>query len=77
MSVASFDSNVLPNDKVLSQNGYNDLNDGLIGLSSGLTYYKKKLFFGLEYERGFYNIVRDKKDTKLSFINLVIGYKLF
>jgi hypothetical protein len=77
MSVASFDSEALPGDKTLSQNGYNNLNDGLIGLSTGLSYFKKKLFFGLEYELGLYNLIKDKKDTKMNFINIVIGYKLF
>jgi hypothetical protein len=77
LTISSFPEKGLDNVQVFKSNGYTDLNDGIIGLSTGLSYYKKKFNFGIEYEYPLYNVIKEKTDTKLNFLNLNIGLKLF
>jgi hypothetical protein len=77
LSVSNYDEEGLSKIPTLKAKGYEEVNDGLIGLSTSISYFKKKFNIALEYEYPFFNIIKDKKETKLNFLNLNIGLRLF
>ncbi len=77
ISLNKLDPNLLKQNPLYVSKEYQAFNENLAGLQLGLGYHTGKWNMQIEYEAGFYNFISQKKDTKISFINLIVGYKLF
>jgi hypothetical protein len=74
MFVNDFDQKLLETPKYLS-NGYTDVNDGIAGLSTCVGITHGNMLYEIEYEQGLFNIFKDKKTSKINFLNLTAGYQ--
>lgn len=75
MFVNNFNQDVIDNDPLLSANGYSLINDGIGGLATCIGIRFGSFFTDLEYEKGFFNLYHEKKDSKLNFISLTAGFQ--
>jgi hypothetical protein len=71
--LGNYDSELFKTPKYLS-NGYNKLND-VAGLCTSLGISRGVYTLDLEYEKGLFNIIAEKPDSKLNFLTLQIGVK--
>lgn len=74
MFVNGFNNDLLKLPKYVN-NGYTEVNDGIAGLATCVGVTLGALTFDLEYEHGLFNIFKEKKQSKLNFINLVAGVR--
>lgn len=75
MFVNNFNQDIINNDPLLSANGYSAINDGIGGLATCIGIRFGSFFTDLEYEKGFFNLYHEKKDSKLNFISLTAGFQ--
>jgi hypothetical protein len=54
---------------------YKDVNDGTVGVATGVGVFLGPLTFDINYEIGFLNFVKEKPDTNLNFLDLVVGLR--
>ncbi|MFM2395136.1 MAG: hypothetical protein RLZZ546_3119 [Bacteroidota bacterium] len=60
---------------LLKTNGYTAINDGVGGLATSLGISKGIFSLDLEYDHGLFNIFKEKKSSKMNFLNLVFGVR--
>jgi hypothetical protein len=75
MFVNNFDQSLLEKTASLKNNGYTNVNDGIGGLSTGIGISKGAMTLDLEYEYGLFNFFYEKEESKLDFLNLVMGVR--
>jgi hypothetical protein len=76
-SLSGVDSTILQKRPALKTAGYESVNENLAGLATGLGIFGKRWSVELAYEAGLFNIISDKKDTRINSISLFVGYRLF
>ncbi len=55
--------------------GYTNINDGIAGLGTCLGVSLGSLIIDVEYEKGLFNLFKEKKTSKMNFLNLVVGFR--
>ncbi len=73
LSASNYEETLLSDPRL--SNGYNDLNDGSAGISTGVGLFLGPLTVDLGYEHGIINFIKAKKDSKLNFLDLVVGLR--
>ncbi len=74
MFVNNFNDDLLKLPKY-ANNGYLEVNDGIAGVATCAGITLGALTVDLEYELGLFNIFKEKKQSKVNFINLVAGVR--
>lgn len=72
--VNSYNTDLLATPLLLN-NGYSIINDGIGGLATSLGISKGIFSLDLEYDHGLFNIFKEKKASKMNFLNLVFGVR--
>jgi hypothetical protein len=64
---------IVDHDKNLVENKGYKMNDGFMGLITGIAFNFGALVLDLEYEKGIVNVFYEQPDTKLDFVSLKAG----